>query len=110
MARKNIYFGEIVDSSASFTLQEVCDICGISEQFVTEMVEFGILEPQSEASGNWRFSAVSLRRSKRAMRLQQDLELNLAGIGLALDLLDELERHRERVKQLEHLLKLLHAG
>lgn len=110
MANKNIHSGAIVDNSVTFTLQEMCDICGVSEQFVVEMVEFGILEPQGNTMGNWRFSAVSLRRSKRAVRLQHDLELNLAGVGLTLDLLEELERHRERIEQLEHLLKLLHAS
>ena len=38
------------------------------------------------------------------MRLQRDLDLNLAGTALALDLLDELEQLRERLRALEHQL------
>lgn len=39
----------------------------------------------------WRFSGKSLRRARSAHRLQRDLGLNLAGIALVLDLMDELE-------------------
>ena len=38
------------------------------------------------------FSA--LRRTRMALRLERDLEINLAGVALALELLDELQRLR----------------
>jgi chaperone modulatory protein CbpM len=38
------------------------------------------------------------------VRLRRDLNLNLAGTALALDLLDELEHLRERLRALEHQL------
>jgi chaperone modulatory protein CbpM len=39
----------------------------------------------------WRFSMNDLRRIKTALRLQRDLEVNLAGVALVLDLLDQLK-------------------
>jgi chaperone modulatory protein CbpM len=45
-----------------------------------------------------------VRRARRALRLQRDLDLNLAGAALALDLLDEVEILRERVRVLEYQL------
>ena len=37
----------------------------------------------------------------RAHRLQRDLGLNLAGVALALELLDEIEALRSRISALE---------
>ncbi len=44
------------------------------------------------ATTEWRFSGAALRRARLALRLERDLELNLAGVALALELMEELER------------------
>jgi chaperone modulatory protein CbpM len=54
-------------------------------------VEEGILEPAGHNPAQWRFSGTSLQKAHIAMRLQRDLEINLAGVALALDLMDEIE-------------------
>jgi chaperone modulatory protein CbpM len=43
---------------------------------------------------HWRFSGRSLHRAQVARRLHEDLDVNLPGIALALDLLEEIERLR----------------
>jgi len=48
---------------------------------------------------------VQVRRARRAIRLSRDLDVNLPGVGLALELLDELEDLRVRVRALERLLQ-----
>jgi chaperone modulatory protein CbpM len=68
---------------------------------VAALVEEGILEPEGTRRGRWRFPADSIRRARTAVRLQRDLELNLAGVALALDLLDRVERLRARVRSME---------
>ncbi|MBT9477058.1 MAG: MerR family transcriptional regulator, partial [Polaromonas sp.] len=42
-----------------------------------------------------------LQRARVALRLQTDLDVNLAGAALALELLDELDELRARVQRLE---------
>jgi len=37
-------------------------------------------------------------RARLALRLERDLELNLAGVALALELMEELERLRRELK------------
>ena len=49
----------------------------------------------------WRFHGVSIRRVRRAQRLERDLGVNTPGIALALELLEELEQLRSRVRHLE---------
>jgi len=43
-----------------------------------------------------------VRRAQRALRLQRDLALNLSGAALALELIEELDGLRERIRVLEH--------
>jgi chaperone modulatory protein CbpM len=46
---------------------------------------------------------IHLQRAKTAVHLQRDLDVNLAGVALVLDLLEEMEELRERVKLLDRL-------
>jgi chaperone modulatory protein CbpM len=52
---------------------------------------------------HWRFPGTSLRRLEVALRLHQDLELNLAGVALALalELMDQIETLRGRLRVME---------
>jgi chaperone modulatory protein CbpM len=57
---------------------------------------------------HWRFSGGTVVRVRSALRLQRDLGVNLAGIGLALDLMEELEGlraqlHRQGYTEEDHL-------
>ena len=83
-----------LDDSIEFSLGEVCAACHVAEEIVVEIVAEGIVEPSGTDRGEWRFTGVALTRVQRALRLQHDFGVNLAGAALALDLLDELERLR----------------
>jgi chaperone modulatory protein CbpM len=99
---------EPLDTDAPYALEEVCEVFVVEKRLVLEMVEFGILTPEGEDVSTWRFGAAAILRLQRARRLRRDLEINLAGIAVALDLLDELDRTRQRVKTLEtHLAQLI---
>ena len=88
--------GDLLDEETVLTLTEICRACDLSVERVTEMVDYGILEPSRQSPGEWEFSAVSLRRVTTVVRLQRDLGVNLAGAALALDLLDEIQALRAR--------------
>ncbi|ASL42866.1 Chaperone modulatory protein CbpM [Burkholderia sp. AD24] len=87
----------IVEEQMEFTLLELCRVSGASEVQLVEWIEQGAIESKSisEADGP-HFDGVSLRRARKARRLAQDLEINAAGIALALDLLDEIAALRAR--------------
>lgn len=97
----------VIGEEALLTLRDFCTICGAEEQYVIEMVEMGILEPEGEASPNWQFSLVQMLRFRKAQRLRTDLKLNLQGVALSLELLDEIKQLRQDINLLEHQLKLL---
>ncbi|MGD8208148.1 MAG: chaperone modulator CbpM [Chromatiales bacterium] len=94
--------GVLLDEQTFVSLTELTRTCGVSVEQVRLMVGEGMLQPRGDGRPEqWRFSGLEVRRARRAMRLQRDLELNLAGTALALDLLDEIEQLRRRVRSLE---------
>jgi chaperone modulatory protein CbpM len=96
-----LIYAEVVDDDAEVTLGELCRICHVSAERVLELVDEGIVEPKGRETAQWRFRAVSIRRARSALRLQRDLGVNTAGAALALDLLEELEAMRARLRRFE---------
>lgn len=80
------------------TLVELCQACRASEEEVRTWVLEGVLEPSGDRPEDWRFAGSSLRRAQTAFRLSRDLEVNLAGIALALNLLDEIAALKSRLE------------
>ena len=89
--------GMILDDQARLSLEELCEICDITAESIIDMIDEGLLEPQGREPGEWRFRCYEVRRVQVALRLQQDLRVNLPGAALILDLLEELEELRRRM-------------
>lgn len=92
--------GMLLAEDVEFSLREVCEVCDVHAEVIISMVDEGLAEPRGSAPPRWRFSGVAVRRVQRALRLQRDLNVNLSGAALALDLLDELERMRRLCRRL----------
>ena len=95
--------GTLLDEALIVSFAELTRLCGANGRAVKLMVAEGLLRPQGCQPDDWRFSGDEIRRARLAVRLQHDLDLNLAGTALALDLLDELDRLRARLQALELL-------
>jgi chaperone modulatory protein CbpM len=95
--------GVIVDESDHISLVKLCRYCSLSAEQVLQMVERGVIDPvdPSASYSHWYFSSTSLLRVKAALRLQRDLDVNLAGAVLALELLDEIKKLRQQVQYLQ---------
>lgn len=81
---------EVLEKDRVYTLTEVCTICQLDEDGVQKYLDYGVVVYESSAEARLRQS--QLDRLLRARRLQEDLELNHAGVALALDLLDTIAR------------------
>lgn len=102
--------GTLLDESTAVTVTELTQVCHLSLTQIENMVGEGMLHPRGTQPEQWCFTGLEVKRARRALRLQEDLELNLAGAALALDLLDEIEQLRSRVRLLEqHLGRLTDA-
>lgn len=96
--------GVLLDEALTVSFAELTSLCGTNSRVVKLMVTEGVLHPLGGGPSEWRFTGLEIRRARRAIRLQRDLDLNLAGAALALDLIEELERLRTRLRLLEHQL------
>ena len=92
-----VHIGTVIEED-SLTLGQLCRACGVHADWIISLVEEGIIEPQGEDIRLWRFSGASLVRARTALRIQRDLGVNLAGIALVLDLMEELESLRAHMK------------
>lgn len=90
--------GVIVEDDKGVSLAELCKVCQADAEWVLALVQEGILDPMDMASKRWRFSGVSLRRALIVRRLQRDLDINLAGAAVVLELLEEREVMRARLE------------
>lgn len=95
------FTGVLLDERAELSLVELSRACSSSTEWVIELVDQGVLEPVGPEQARWRFSGTNLLRARAAMRLQHDLDINLAGVALALDLIDEIETLRERLGRIQ---------
>jgi chaperone modulatory protein CbpM len=94
--------GTVVNDEQGIRLAQLCRACGLSVETVRDMVGHGILVPTGGRPGRWRFPADSIRRARLVSRLRRDLELNLAGAALALDLLDRIEALQARLGRVDN--------
>lgn len=93
--------GEVLEDEIELSLSDLCSACELPTERVFELVEEGIIEPLGAGPEQWRFRGVCIRRIRCVLRLERDLGVNVAGAALALDLLDELEQLRRRIRRLE---------
>ena len=93
-----VHTGTVIEDDC-LTLEQLCHACGVHTDWVISLVEESIIEPQGNEIRVWRFSGTSLVRVRSALRLQRDLGVNLAGIALALDLMEELDALRTELER-----------
>jgi chaperone modulatory protein CbpM len=104
---------EVLDNSHSIHISRFTEMCRVNRRTVREMVDIGLIEPVHRrsttgstigrhhgSSREWEFDVTALERARRAIRLQRDLELNLAGAAMVVELMEEIEALRREVRAL----------
>jgi len=83
-------------------LEELCELSGLSERELRELVDHGVLAPIDPDAQRWTFGADRLVVARSARRLRSDFDLDPHGVALVVALL-------ERVRGLEAELRDLRA-
>jgi chaperone modulatory protein CbpM len=105
MAKKDLIIIADYSQKTSLTSAEFRDICNISPDLFNQLIEYQIIHVEDQHEGEFDLSQV--KRAKIALRLQRDLEVNLAGAAVVLDLLEEMERLHAQMELWErHFLNL----
>ena len=90
--------GAIFEETAQLTVRDLSRMCAVDERHIVEFVEEGVLSVVEIDTTEWHFTGAALRRARLALRLERDLELNLAGVALALELMEELQALRRELQ------------
>ena len=89
--------GNVVENEIHMSIVELSHASRTTEDLIMAWVTEGVLSPTGSSPEDWRFGGDSLRRAKTAAHLTHDLELNVPGVALALDLLDEIAQLRSQI-------------
>ncbi len=91
----------IIEQSSCLTLDEFCHAIHVEKTTIVEMVEHELVQPEGDTPEQWRFDSTALRRGRIATSFYRDLEINMSGIALALDLLEKIEYLEQQLDILE---------
>lgn len=99
---------ELLEAQTAFTLREFCERGDVHAEFVVKLVSYGVIAPVEEGEvRDWQFDLPALARLRKAQRLQRDLKINLPGLAMSLELLDDIHDLRREVDRLNRQLKQL---
>jgi chaperone modulatory protein CbpM len=93
--------GEIFEEYTALSVDELSRLCAVDRAYIVELVQEGVLSVTTVEAEQWRFAGTALRRARTALRLQRDLEINLPGVALALELMEELDALRRELSGLK---------
>jgi len=94
-----IFDAVVVEGDTAFTLPALCRACGLDSKQLMALVAEGVLEPAGSTPQDWIFGGPSLRTALAAQRLMHDLEMDLSGVAMVLDLLGEIAALRSQLNR-----------
>lgn|SRR5690606_19139953 len=97
---QNEYTAVVLNETLMLSVGDLCRACDVHADWLMELIEEGVLDPQGSDPAHWRFSGASLQRVRIVRHLQRDLGVNLAGAALALELMRERDALREHIAAL----------
>lgn len=83
--------GTIINPDNILTFEEICSAVHADDELIIQLIEYHIIQPKGTSKKNWQFDDVALKRVRLARNFYYDLEVNLQGIGLLLDMIDRID-------------------
>ena len=93
-----------LDEQRVVSLTELVEVSGLSRDELIELVQGGAIPAREVQGTNYVFSAGVISVARTACRLRDELELDMAGLGVALRLLDRVRSLEEEIARLRALL------
>ena len=90
-----------IDVVETLSLSELTMFCGTNADWVVTLVEHGVVAPVARTAPEWEFTPAHIARARKAARLMRDLGLNVAGVALVLDLIEERDALARKLAMLE---------
>ncbi|MFT4995126.1 MAG: chaperone modulatory protein CbpM [Paraglaciecola sp.] len=87
------------------SVSELCQSQEISEEVIVEVVEYGIATPVAgDTWQEWVFDNNSVHWMKKAIRLNQQLEIDWVAVAMLIELLKQKEQLQRENQSLQHQL------
>jgi MerR family transcriptional regulator/heat shock protein HspR len=86
---------------AVYIISVAAELAGVHPQTLRIYERKGLLRPARTAGNTRRYSNRDIDRLRTIQRLTQEEGLNLAGVRMIVEMEDEIERMRQRVKALD---------
>ena len=85
----------------TLSLSELTMFCNTNADWVVRLVEHGVVTPVTQTAPEWEFTPPQIARARKAARLMRDLGLNVAGVALVLDLIEERDALARKLALME---------
>lgn len=96
MGKENMLIGILIEDSYTISFKEVCAQYHIPEELLVELIEQGLFDNQSTEPKKLQLDQKAIHKIESAFRLHKDLGINIPGVTLAIELLEEIEKmHQE---------------
>lgn len=84
-----------MNENVIYTMYAICNSYKLSQETIDEMVSWGIAEPTGNIPEKWLFTQKDFDRIGRASRFSKDLNINIPGAALALELIEDIQKLRK---------------
>ena len=95
------------DTEPIYVISVAAELSGLHPQTLRAYEREGLVTPARTQGGTRRYSVKDVERLRFIRTLTQDEGLNLAGVRIVLDLGEKLEGSRQRVRELEEMIRVL---
>lgn len=90
-----------LDSRETVTLAELTRVCGMTEDELQELIEYGALTPLEREKEELRFSSECVGGLRQAGRLRRDFELDMFAVAMLLEYLHRIDFLERQIKSLQ---------
>ena len=81
------------------TMTEVTYSFGVDDKTIQKIIDEGIINVEHDVNDQLQFNNEAIQRIKTVLRLHRDLGVNIAGAGLAIELMKRIEALEARLRQ-----------
>jgi len=91
----------IIDENNLLTFEEICRATHADQDLIIQLIEYRVIQPKGASKENWQFDHVNLKRARLARNFYYDCEVNLAGIGMLIDMLEKIDTLETQISRLK---------
>ena len=89
----------LISEENTLTFDELCRAIHAEQDLMIQLIDYHIIQPKGKSQQEWLFDHIALKRARLARNFYYDLEVNLAGIGLLIDLMEQIERLKQSLRK-----------